>query len=306
MTEAAAPASTATSAPAAPPPAPASSASPPPQQSAPPAGVISDAAYDQLPTDADRERFARVSRGGNDRGSQWQERSTLPSETTATTGQPGEQPNAALNPTEMYKLGDVELSGQKWLDLIKFKGEQELRATQVPAEASQYSLPDKLPADALPPGFDFRFDANDPALAAAKNWAHANGLSQDQFTSLMTNYGAMEAKKQAVYAGAQRAELAKLGDRATMRVTALDTFFTGLLGAEAAKHIRGGMYSAGIVESLEKMASKFQSQNAASFRQDGREPNSSGPGRVSEEAYNAMSPGEKYSYSKSFDQKQFR
>jgi acetyl-CoA acetyltransferase len=116
----------------------------------------------------------------------------------------------------------------------------------------------------------------------------------------------MEAKKQAVYAGAQRAELAKLGDRATMRVTALDTFFTGLLGAEAAKHIRGGMYSAGIVESLEKMASKFQSQNAASFSQAHREPNTSGPGRVSEAEYDAMTPGEKYSYSKGFDQKQFR
>ena len=137
--------------------------------------------------------------------------------------------------------------------------------TQVPLEASQYTLPDKLPADALPPGFDFRFDTADPMLAAAKNWAHAQGLSQPQFESLMTNYAAMEAKKQAIYAEAQRAELTKLGDRATMRVTALDTFFTGLLGAEAAKHIRGGMYSAGIVTALEKMASKFQSQDAASF-----------------------------------------
>ena len=121
-----------------------------PQPVATSAGTISDAAYDQLPTDADRERFSRV-RAGPDGGSIWKERATLPSETTATTGQPGEQPNAALNPTEVYKFGDLELSGQQILDLLKHKGEPDLRRAAVPADATQYSLPEKLPADALPP-----------------------------------------------------------------------------------------------------------------------------------------------------------
>jgi hypothetical protein len=275
-----------------------------------PRGVISDAAYDQLTTDADRDRYARVSKGGNDRGAQWQERATLPSETTppaaadpAKPGDPAAKP--ALIPGQTYQFGDLELSGQQILDLLKHKGETELRRAAVPAEASQYRLPEKFAADALPPGFDFRFDTADPALAAAKNWAHADGLSQDQFDGLMTNYAAMEAKKQAVYIAAQKAELAKLGDRATMRVTALDTFFTGQLGAEDAKQIRGGMYSAGIVTALERLVAKFTSQGAASFSQAHREP-AGQPGRVSQAEYDAMSSAERYAYSKSFDQRQFR
>jgi hypothetical protein len=117
----------------------------------------------------------------------------------------------------------------------------------------------------------------------------------------MTNYAAMEARKQAVYADAQKAELAKLGDRATMRVTAIDTFFTGLLGAEDAKHIRSSMYSAGVVKALEKMASKFQNQNAASFSQAHREPPNPNTGplsSMSEEHYDSLSAAEKFRISR--------
>jgi hypothetical protein len=75
-------------------------------QGAPPAGVISDAAYDRLPTDADRDRYSRV-RAGPDGGSQWQERAALPSETAPPTEQSGQQQANSLNPAETYKFGDL-------------------------------------------------------------------------------------------------------------------------------------------------------------------------------------------------------
>jgi hypothetical protein len=270
-------------------------ASPAPQGATPRPGFIPDSQFDRLdPTE--QGKYARVSKGPQG-GSEWIERSKLPSEsgTDPATGAD------ALVPGEKYKFGDLDLTGQEILDLLKHKGETDMRRAAAPADPSQYRLPDRLPSDALPPGFDFKFDANDPALAAAKNWAHANELSQAQFDDLMTNYAAMEARKQAAYAGAQKAELAKLGDRATMRVTAIDTFFTGLLGAEDAKHIRSSMYSAGVVKALEKMASKFQNQNAASFSQAHREPPNPNTGplsSMSEEHYDSLSAAEKFRISR--------
>jgi hypothetical protein len=53
-------------------------------------------------------------------------------------------------------------------------------------------------------------------------------------------------------------------------------------------------------------ATKFASQGAASFSQAHREPNTTGPGRVSEEEYNSMSQAERFAYAKSFDQRQFQ
>ena len=56
---------------------------------------------------------------------------------------------------------------------------------------------------------------------------------------------------------------------------------------------------------LELLANKFASQGAASFSQAHREPGGQS-GRVSEDAYAEMSPGERYAYAKSFDQRQFK
>jgi hypothetical protein len=96
--------STAPPAPVAPPAAPQAA----PQGAASRAGVITDAAYDQLPTDADRNRFSRV-RAGPDGGSQWQERSTLPSETNPAAGDTSATPPAVTAEGKL-KVGEYELS----------------------------------------------------------------------------------------------------------------------------------------------------------------------------------------------------
>jgi hypothetical protein len=266
-------------------------------------GVISDAAYDALPTEVDRDRYSRV-RKGPDGGSEWRERSTLQSSTDPAAKPAAGDTSLALVPDQKYLFGDLELKGQEILDLLKFKGETELRRAAVPADPSQYKIEAK---DAvLPPGMEWQFKEDDPALAAARTWAHANGLSQDQFGSLLGQYASMEAAKEATYRNAMKRELDALGANATMRVTALEMWLNGMVGPEIAKHMRQGLFSAKIVEGLEVIAKKFTTQGHASFTQHGRTPQDTQPGRVSEAEYDAMSQSERYRYAKSFDQKQFR
>jgi hypothetical protein len=175
-------------APAAPAPAPQPAAPPSPQRAAPQAastGVITDAAYDALP-EQDRGRFSRV-KAGPDGGSIWKERASLESETTPAakpaTGDTATATTPALVPDQKYQFGDLELTGQEISDLLKHKGETDLRRAAVPADPSQYRIEAK--DIVLPPGMDWRFNEADPALAAARTWAHANSLSQDQFSSLL-------------------------------------------------------------------------------------------------------------------------
>jgi hypothetical protein len=274
-------------------------------QSAPASpGVIADNAYDNL-SEADRAKYSRV-RAGPDGGSVWRDRSTLPSEIdpAAKPAAGSTTTSPALVPDQKYQFGDLELKGQEILDLLKFKGETDLRRAAVPADPAAYRV--ELPQDfVLPTGTDWRFNDADPALAAARVWSHANGLTQDQFSSLLGQYASMEATKEATFRTAMKRELDALGANATMRVTALETWLNGVVGADLAKHMRQGMFSAKIVEGLETIAKKFATQGHASFTQHGRTPDAGG-NRVSEAEYDAMSQSERYQYAKSFDQRQFQ
>ena len=202
-----------------------------------------------------------------------------------------------------YQFGDLELKGQEILDLLKHKGETDLRRAALPNDPSQYRVEAKDVV--LPPGMDWKFNEADPALAVARNWAHQNGLSQEQFSSLLGQYASMEASKEATFRNSMKGELDKLGANATMRMTALGTWLNGVVGAELAKSMVAGCFSEKQVRGLELLANKFATQGAASFSQAHREP-AGQSGRVSEEQWSEMSQSERYAYSKSFDQKQFR
>jgi hypothetical protein len=262
-------------------------------------GAIARNDYDRLSPDK-QAAYAHVSREGG--GQDIVPRSSLPSEQSpapTTAAQPGEA-SPALVPGEKYKFGDLELTGQEISDLLKHKGETDLRRAAVPADPSQYKIEAK---DAvLPPGVDWRFNEADPALAAARTWAHANQLSQDQFASLLGQYASMEATKEATFRAAMKRELDALGANATMRVTALETWLNGVVGTDLAKHVRQGMFSAKIVQALEVIATKFASQNHASFTQSGRVPETGGNGgplsRLSDADYEAMPASERFRMSR--------
>lgn len=193
--------------------------------------------------------------------------------------------------------------GEHYTGLATKLAAEEVRRNALPKAAADVKL--ELPKEfKLPEGMQWEWKTDAPEFGKFRDIAVKRGLDQDTITELMGIYAETKVGSEAEFRTAQAAEIAKLGANATARITALDTFFTGILGADDAKHVRAGMYSSGIVTALEKLVSKFANQGAASFRQDGREPGGQ-PGRVSEEAYNAMSQAEKWDYARQFDQKQF-
>ena len=60
-----------------------------------------------------------------------------------------------------------------------------------------------------------------------------------------------------------------------------------------------------IVRALKTLASKMTTPHAH-FSQARRTPQEHGPGRVSEEVYNAMTQAERYAYARGFDQTVFK
>jgi hypothetical protein len=238
-------------------------------------------------------------RKGPDGGSEWIERSKLPAE-PADSAKPG----ATAAPGEKVKVGDFELSGDDVATILQTKAAMDLKATQVPADPSGYEpkLPESLK---LPEGIEFALDASEPAFNDLRAVAKKIGLTQTEFSDILAIHVSREAATEAKVQAAAKAELAKLGSAATMRVTAIDTFIRGILGDDLGGAMKLGLFTEKQVRGWEQIMSKFASQGAASFSQAHREPGSA-PGKVSEEEYAGMSQAEKWSYARSHDQKQFQ
>ena len=224
-----------------------------------------------------------------------------PSSATTAPTKPEYLPEAFWDATSGIKHKEF---GEHYSQLATRLAAEDVRRNTLPKTPEDVKL--DLPKDfKLPEGLDFKLDSTKPEFNKFREIAIKRGLDADTVTDLMGVYAETVVGSEASYRAAQKAELDKLGANATARVTALDTFFTGLLGTEDAKHIRAGMYSAGVVTALEKLAAKFANQGAASFSQAHREPGGQ-PGRVSEEQWAKMSAAERWDYSRSFDQKQFQ
>jgi hypothetical protein len=268
-------------------------------------GAISSADYHRLDP-AEQSKFANLP------GGQWIERSKL--EAPADAMKPGEQPakpgeapsvTPSVTADGKLKVGTYELSSDDIAMLMQTKAAADLRATQVPADASGYEpkLPEGL---TLPEGFDFRPDPTDPAFKDFQALSKKIGLTQSDFEQLYGIWVNKTVQSEAAFKASMKAELDKLGAHATTRVTALEVWLRGTVGDDLAKSMRAGMFSAKIVEGLERIQQKMVTQGHAPFSQAHREPNTTGPGRMGEEEYAGMSQAERYAYAKSFDQRQFK
>jgi hypothetical protein len=295
--------------PPAPPPVPASSVGAPSQQSAspaapPPARVISDSDYDGLPV-ADQDRYARVKKGA-DGGSEWRARSSLPSEANPTatpaTGDTAAAPPAVTEDGKL-RIGSMELSESDITGLMERHALEQTRKATMPTSAADYKL--DLPAD-LPEGQTFQWATDHPVqgplIGQAKELAHSLGMDQAGFSKMMNLYAASQIHEAQMIAKAQTAEREKLGPNITLRVDAVTNFIRAAVSDDKiAKGLTQRILTADDLIGWEKVIRKATSQGAASFRQDGREPNAGGRGplsSLSEAEYGALSASERYAIAK--------
>jgi hypothetical protein len=267
-------------------------------------GVIDDRAYDALEP-AKQAEYARVRRDGEFGGSEWKRRSDLAPDGTPKPAPSSGDPRAAtVTPDGKLRIGEGETAFELSADDVKMlmaqKADNDLRATRVPADGVYQPT---LPADfKAPEGFEFKVDASDPAYVELTAFARSRSWSQDEFSAVLSVEAARRLREEQAFKAATDREIQKLGVNCTSRVSAVETFLRGQLGDIHASNLRKTLFTAGIVEAYEALLGKFQTQGAASFRQDGRANDPVAPGRVSDEQWAKMSNAEKLNYARQFPQ----
>jgi hypothetical protein len=184
-----------------------------------------------------------------------------------TAAEPQQAP--ATTDGAKFKVGKFEVSEDELGAMMERQAVEDLRKATLPPTPADYklALPENLK---LPGGAEFKFDASDPGLAAAKNWAHAKGMPQSDFSEMMGLYASHVAQHDAMLAERSQAEIAKVGINAPQRVDAVGKWITGMVGATDAAQIRATIVTDAHVRFYEKIINLTTNQGGASFSQSHR------------------------------------
>ncbi len=162
---------------------------------------------------------------------------------------PDDLPDAFWNDTEGVLLPDL-LS--QFNTLTASQAERDVAAQGVPEAPDGYELPDnealELPADS-----DFKFDDSNPLVPLAREFAHANGMTQEAFAGMAKLYVKGQKQELDAMQEASGVELAKLGDNSKGRVDAVVTALTSRIGSEKTAVLQGMMFTAAQVEAFESL-----------------------------------------------------
>jgi hypothetical protein len=172
---------------------------------------------------------------------------------------------------QKFKVGKFETSEAELAAMLDRQAKDDLRAATVPPTPNDYKL-ELAPNAKLPGNVEYKFDAGDPGLAAAKAWAHSKGLDQSAFSEMLTIYATHEAQHNAALAEVSRAEIAKAGVNAPQRVDAIGKWIRAEVGDADAKPILATMVTDAHLRFFEKMQQRISSQGAASFSTQHRVP----------------------------------
>jgi hypothetical protein len=191
---------------------------------------------------------------------------------------PGEAPPPAADQQpaappagDKIKIGKFEVSEADLGAMMERQAVEDLRKATLPPTPADYKL--ALPEDLkLPGGVEFKFNASDPSLAAARDWAHAKGLPQSDFSEMLGLYASHLAQQEAVLAERSRQEIAKAGVNAPQRVDAVGKWITGMVGEADARHIRPTIVTDAHLRFYETIMTKITNQGGASFSAAHRVP----------------------------------
>ncbi len=224
-----------------------------------------------------------------------------PGSTTAPATQDGQQSQAAARPEYVPeahwdatagKLKDEKAFASFVNEHVAFKAAEDVKRLTLPAAPEGYEV--KLPADfKAPEGIkaDELIKQDNPLWAQARSWAHRHGLSQAAFQEGIALIAGDKVGTTQQVQNARDAELGKLGAAATARVTAVNTW----LDAMGVPGLKGRMWTAGDVQAMEGLITKFSNQGGASFRGTGRVPPEA-PGKVDDATYEKMNYSERKAY----------
>jgi hypothetical protein len=114
-------------------------------------------------------------------------------------------------------------------------------------------LPSTADAYTLPTVEGVELDAADPLIGILRTRAFANGLGQEEFAGIISDYAV--ALKQSDDAAYER-EMGQLGENRDARVTAVSNWLGAQIPAEEAKALTAGLTTAAAVQGLERLMNK--------------------------------------------------
>jgi hypothetical protein len=173
--------------------------------------------------------------------------------------------------TQKFRVGKYETSEAELAAMLDRQAQDDLRRANVPPSPAEYKL-ELSPNTKLPGNVEYKFDASDPGLIAAKNWAHSKGLDQAGFSEMITLYASHEAQQNAALLEVSRAEIAKAGVNAPQRVDAIGKWIRAEIGDADAKPVLATMVTDAHLRFFEKMQQRITSQGSASFSTSHRVP----------------------------------
>jgi hypothetical protein len=179
------------------------------------------------------------------------------------------------------KIGDAEYSFDQVNDALKFKSEQDIRKSSLPAVPEGYKI--ELPADfQAPHGVKFEFDQNSAELQNFRKLAHARGLDQQTFSEALGIYAANRIGEQQTLGVARDAEMQKLGSAGVNRIAAVEVWLKSQVGAKANLIVAQlkNYPVAGMVEMFEQLAKNASSQGGAVYSQSGRQQQEDNTGKI--------------------------
>jgi hypothetical protein len=238
---------------------------------------LTDAEYNSL-TYAERQAYA--------------ERRTALANGEKERTTPADPAKPAETQAKIKLADDFEITADEARGLMERAALEESRKLTTPYDPKGYKL--GLPADFVqPPGIEFKFDEADPAVQLAREFAHKNGFSQEQFTGMIAVHAAGELQKLAELKAARDAEAGKLGATGTLRITAIDKFLRAHLGDEIAKPFMTTLATERQVRGWELLMQKFANSGSGTFTPS---RSSSEPPRMTDAEWSRMSYGEQKDY----------